>query len=64
MAGLGAGLPGSTGVHASIWAIWGCVQGLPRENPGSRWPKTSLGALKDGARLTPEQLQTLNAICK
>jgi len=36
---------------------------LPHENPGSRWPKTSLAALKDGARLTPEQLETLNALC-
>lgn len=39
-------------------------QALPKENPGSRWPKTSLGALKDGARLTPDQLDKLNAICK
>lgn len=37
--------------------------GLPEENPGSRWPKTSLGALKDGRRLTPEQLKKLNAVC-
>ena len=37
---------------------------LPPENPGSRWPKTSLGALKDGKRLTPEQLQKLNALCR
>ena len=36
---------------------------LPHENPGSRWPKTSLAALKDGARLTPAQLDTLNALC-
>ncbi len=37
---------------------------LPKENPGSRWPKTSLGALKDGTRLTPDQLNTLLAICR
>ena len=37
--------------------------GLKPENPGSRWPKTSLAALTDRARLTPEQLQRLNAIC-
>jgi hypothetical protein len=39
-------------------------QHLPKENPGSRWPKTSLGALKDGQRLTPEQLEQLNAVCR
>ncbi len=37
---------------------------LPPESPGSKWPKTTLGALRDGVRLTPEQLQQLNAICK
>lgn len=30
---------------------------------GSRWPKTSLGALKQGQRLTPAQLALLNSIC-
>ncbi|KAL6754391.1 hypothetical protein V8C86DRAFT_353040 [Haematococcus lacustris] len=39
------------------------VLSLPRENPGSRWPKTSLGCLRDGTRLTPQQLQRLQAIC-
>ena len=38
--------------------------GLDAENPGSRWPKTSLGALKDDKRLTPDQLKALNAICE
>lgn len=37
---------------------------LPQENPGSKWPKTTFGAVRDGKRLTPEQLTTLNAICK
>lgn len=37
---------------------------LPPENPGSKWPKTTLGAVRDRKRLTPEQLTTLNAICK
>jgi hypothetical protein len=37
---------------------------LPRENPGSRWPKTSLAALKDNQRLSPEQLERLTVICK
>ena len=37
---------------------------LPRENPGARWPKTTLACLKDGARLTPDQLAALTALCK
>ncbi|PRW44592.1 hypothetical protein C2E21_6681 [Chlorella sorokiniana] len=36
---------------------------LPPENPGSKWPKTSIGCLRDGRRLTPEQLATLCRIC-
>ena len=36
---------------------------LPKENPGSRWPKSSLGALRDDKRLTPDQLQLLLKIC-
>ena len=36
---------------------------LPAENPGSRWPKSSLGCLVDGRRLTPAELQTLRGIC-
>ena len=37
---------------------------LPQENPGSRWPKTSLGALKDGQRLTPDDLRILTDLCR
>eukprot|EP00884_Botryococcus_braunii_P000199 jgi/Botrbrau1/1017/Bobra.114_1s0055.1 len=37
--------------------------GLPRENPGSLWPKCSLGALRDNKRLDPQQLALLNRIC-
>ncbi|GJP34149.1 hypothetical protein CLOM_g18607, partial [Closterium sp. NIES-68] len=33
------------------------------ENPGSRWPKTTLACLRDDQRLTPEQLSTLRDIC-
>ncbi|KAG2448458.1 hypothetical protein HYH02_006350 [Chlamydomonas schloesseri] len=40
------------------------VSGLPAEYSGSKWPKTSLGALHDKARLTPQQLETLNSICR
>lgn len=39
-------------------------EGLPAENPGSKWPKTSLGAVKDGKRLNPQQLETLLHICR
>ncbi|KAG2493056.1 hypothetical protein HYH03_008719 [Edaphochlamys debaryana] len=37
---------------------------LPQEYSGSKWPKTSLGALHDRGRLTPDQLAALNAICR
>ena len=37
---------------------------LPKESPGSLWPKTTLAPLKDGKRLTPAQLETLNNICR
>jgi hypothetical protein len=37
---------------------------LPEEKPGSRWAKTTLGCLKDGARLTPEALATLAEVCE
>lgn len=37
------------------------LPGLPPEYPGSKWPKTSLAALRDGLRLTPAQLSALNA---
>ena len=36
---------------------------LPAENPGSKWAKTTLGCLRDGKRLTPENLKTLARIC-
>lgn len=36
---------------------------LPHENPGSRWPKTSLAALRPRQRLTPEDFAKLQAIC-
>eukprot|EP00775_Hariotina_reticulata_P011186 gene11186-11336_t len=37
---------------------------LPKESPGSRWPKTSLASLREGQRLTPDQLQRLNELCR
>jgi hypothetical protein len=36
---------------------------LPAENPGSRWPKATLGALREGVRLTPSELATLQQLC-
>ncbi|GIL85232.1 hypothetical protein Vretimale_10728 [Volvox reticuliferus] len=45
-------------------AINQTVDGLPSEYSGSKWPKTSLGALHDKARLTPEQFERLNVICR
>ncbi|ELR16682.1 uncharacterized protein ACA1_089300 [Acanthamoeba castellanii str. Neff] len=37
---------------------------LPPENPGSKWPKTTLGALAEGSPpLTLDQLRTLKRVC-
>lgn len=38
--------------------------GLPKESPGSRWPKTSLACLREGTRLTPAQLGRLGELCR
>ena len=37
---------------------------LPPEKPGSRWAKTTLGCLKEGARLTPSELDALVELCE
>lgn len=37
--------------------------GLKKENFGSKWPKTTLGALVDGAELTMDELTKLRALC-
>lgn len=37
---------------------------LPAENPGARWPKTTLGCLRDTARLTSVQFGQLKALCQ
>lgn len=39
------------------------VRGLSPEQPGSLWPKTSLGCLHDRQRLTPDQLGVLLDLC-
>lgn len=36
---------------------------LPLENPGSKWPKISIAALKDHAILSREQFEKLREIC-
>ncbi|BBO66922.1 hypothetical protein DSCA_08520 [Desulfosarcina alkanivorans] len=36
---------------------------MPTENEGSKWPKTTLGALNEGRVLTLEELEQLNALC-
>uniref|UniRef100_A0A7S3QKY1 Uncharacterized protein n=1 Tax=Dunaliella tertiolecta TaxID=3047 RepID=A0A7S3QKY1_DUNTE len=36
---------------------------IPKESPGSMWPKMTLGALKDHVRLTPEMLGRISKIC-
>jgi hypothetical protein len=35
-----------------------------KENPGSLWPKATLGCLRDDVRLTPTQLDVLLGICR
>ncbi len=37
---------------------------LPTESPGSRWPKSSIGCLRDGVTLTLDQFNALNQLCK
>mmetsp|Transcript_130084 Transcript_130084/g.324292 ORF Transcript_130084/g.324292 Transcript_130084/m.324292 type:complete len:239 (+) Transcript_130084:35-751(+) len=38
--------------------------GVNPENPGSLWPKTSLAALHDGKKLSPEDVAALQEACK
>lgn len=39
------------------------ISGISNENEGSKWPKTTLGALKDGKILSKENLYLLRDIC-
>lgn len=39
------------------------LSGLSPEHPGSRWPKTTLGALYDDAHLTWEDVRKIREIC-
>ena len=36
---------------------------LQQENPGSKWPKTTLGCLMDKEQLTPDEVDALRDIC-
>eukprot|EP00961_Rhodomonas_salina_P203197 2741754-Rhodomonas_salina.1 len=36
---------------------------LVPENDGSKWPKSSLAALKDGRELSQQELERLHAVC-
>eukprot|EP00897_Mesotaenium_endlicherianum_P000494 jgi/Mesen1/10445/ME000082S09952 len=37
---------------------------LPKEHPGSKWPKTTIACLHDDQRLSLSQLEILRAICR
>ncbi|HUU85166.1 MAG TPA: hypothetical protein VM243_16825 [Phycisphaerae bacterium] len=39
------------------------IPGIKHENPGSRWPKTTLGALRDDVTLSWDDLDKLRRIC-
>lgn len=55
---------GFTPALSSLKADLNNLAALGTEASGSRWPKISLGCLKDSGRLTPPQLKRLNAICR
>ncbi|MBX2840291.1 MAG: hypothetical protein KTR26_00865 [Flammeovirgaceae bacterium] len=40
------------------------IQGLTLENPGSKWPKTTLGCLKGGETLNNKEIANLKDICE
>ena len=39
------------------------IPGLKPENPGSKWPKTALGCLRESVELTEDQVVILRDIC-
>ncbi len=39
------------------------IPGLRTENPGSRWPKTTLACLREGVELSEDQVYSLRDIC-
>jgi hypothetical protein len=39
------------------------ILGLKPENPASKWPKTTLGCLREDVRLTEQQVHDLRSIC-
>ncbi len=40
------------------------IPGLTPENPGSKWPKTSLGCLREHVKLSDNQVRKLRKICE
>ena len=56
-----------SGFSASLLEMKSMIQQripeLKPENPGSRWPKTTLGCLMDGERLSPSEADELRSIC-
>lgn len=44
-------------------ALEEALPGLPKENFGSKWPKASLGCLRDGRTLTRDELGALDRLC-
>ena len=55
------GVPGQAGELKR--ALEEALPGLPQENFGSKWPKVSLGCLRDGRTLTRDELGALDRLC-
>ena len=55
------GVPGQVGELKR--ALEEALPGLPQENFGSKWPKVSLGCLRDGRTLTRDELGALDRLC-
>ncbi|MAZ65980.1 MAG: hypothetical protein CMF25_02620 [Kangiellaceae bacterium] len=57
-----------SGFSEELWALKSSLNeqdwGLNDENPGSRWPKISLGAKNDDHKISVEQLKVLRAVCE
>jgi hypothetical protein len=44
-------------------SIGDCLPGLGKENPGTKWPKTTLGSLRDDKTLSLDDMLKLRKIC-
>ena len=60
--------PTHSGFSQSVLELKGSIDAahpsLPPEASGSKWPKTSVACLREGRRLTPEQLAALLRACR